>query len=96
MQITIETWTIFLNVGLGIVCLALIQIFRDSLFADIAKFLFILAVTLIAHSAIKVFLLGEYATFVYGVSAVVVSVCYLLLVWSILTTLKKINKKETA
>lgn len=96
MQITIETWTIFLNVGLGIVCLGLIQIFKDSLFADIAKFLFILAVSLIAHSAIKVFLVGESATFVYGVSAVVVSVCYLLLVWSILTTLKKINKKETA
>jgi len=92
LEVSVEVGTIFLNVGLGIVCLALIQVFKDSLFADIAKFLFILAVSMIAHSAVKVFLSGEYTSFVYGVSAVVVSVCYLLLVSAILTALNKINE----
>ena len=85
-----------MNVGLGIVCLALIQIFKDSLFADIAKFLFILAISLIVHSAVKVFLSGDYMLFVYGVSAVIVSVCYLLLVSAILTALNKIGEKSAA
>ena len=96
MEISVEIGTVFLNVGLGIVCLALIQIFKDSLFADIAKFLFVLAISMIAHSAIKVFLSGEYSVFVYGVSAVVVSVSYLLLISAILTALSKINEKSIA
>lgn len=96
MEFSVEVGTIFLNVGLGIVCLGLIQIFKDSLFADIAKFLFILAISLIAHSAVKVFLSGEYALFVYGVSAVVVAICYLLLVSATLKALSMISKKESS
>ncbi len=96
MEISVEIGTIFLNVGLGIVCLALIQIFKDSLFADIAKFLFILAISMIAHSAVMVFLSGEYSVFIYGVSAVIVSVSYLLLISAILTALSKINEKNPA
>lgn len=91
-MISAEALTMFLNVGLGIVCIALIQMFKDSLFADIAKFLFILAVGMMAHSVIYVFLSGPYTLFVYGVSAVVVSVCYLLLVSAIWITLKKLTE----
>jgi energy-converting hydrogenase Eha subunit C len=87
--------TVFVNIGLGIVAMALLQMFKDSLFADIAKFLFILAVTLAAHSAIPVFLSGQYLDVIYGMTALMASISYLLLVLAILTALKKINRETS-
>ncbi len=84
--------TVFVNIGLGIVAMALLQMFKDSLFADIAKFLFILAVTMIAHSAIPIFLSGQYTDVIYGITALMTSISYLLLVLAILTALRKINQ----
>lgn len=80
-----------LNIALGVVCIALVRVFAGSIFADIAKFLFILAVSLMAHSAINVFLTGPFTFFVYAVSGLVLSICYLLLVYAVYAALKNIT-----
>ena len=96
MTETIEILTLGLNIGLGIACVALIYIFDESIFADIAKFLFILAVSLMIHSAIDAFYTGPFAFFAYGVFALIASICYLLLVSAVFSTLKGMfNAKES-
>lgn len=94
MAISIEVFTLLLNICMGAFCVALVRVFRDSIFADIAKFLFILAVSLMAHSAIDVFITGPDTFFIYGISALVASICYLLLVYAVFAALQNMIKSE--
>ena len=92
MKQLLEAVALFLDFGVLGAAVMLAPVVSGSVFAAIPKYITVLALSLIVHSAIGAFLTGRYAFFVYGLSALIVSICYLLLVYGVFSVLRNISK----
>lgn len=92
MTLVAELLVFLLNICLAGAALALSRIFSGSVFATIPKYLLILAGSLVLHSSADLFLTGSSEFFVYGFSALLASISYVLLVYGTYAVLIKISK----
>lgn len=92
MTLVAEFLVFILNICLAGAALALSRIFSGSAFATIPKYMLILAGILILHSSADLFLTGAYESLVYGLSALMASISYVLLVYGTYAVLIKISK----
>lgn len=92
MKLSLEFLVLFLNICLAAAALGVTRIFSGSVFSAIPKYMLVLAVSLILHSAVDLFLAGPYRSFIYGLTALIASLSYLVLVYGIYAVLKKISK----
>ena len=96
MKLLLEFIVLFLNICLAAATIVLSRLFSGSIFAAIPKYMLVLAVSLVLHSAVDLFLAGPYGSFVYGLTALIASLSYLLLVYGVYAVLEKISKGGSA
>lgn len=92
MTLIFELLVLFLNICLAATALTLARIFSGSVFAAIPKYMMILAVSLALHSMADLSLTGPLGSSVYGLTALIASLSYLLLVYGTYAVLTKISK----
>lgn len=92
MTLLVEFLVLFLSLSLAAATAALSRLFSGSVFAAIPKYMLVLAITLVLHSAADLFLTGPWGSFFYGLTAFVASLCYLLLVYGVYAVLRKISE----
>lgn len=91
MEVVLELLVLLLNSSLVVTSIFLMQLLAGSGFFNISKYLLVLALALIIHSASAVLISGTLGHLIYGLTALIVSLCYLLVVWQIYQSLRKIS-----
>lgn len=92
MILPLDLLVFFLSICLAVATLVLWRIFSGSVFAAIPKYMLILAASLILHSSVDLLPAGPLESFVYGLTALIASLSYLLLVYGVYAVLKKISE----
>lgn len=93
MTLLVEFLALFLSICLAAATLTLSRIFSGSVFAAIPKYMLVLAGSLVLHSSADLFLTGPIQSFVYGLTALIESLGYLLLVYGTYAVLTKISNR---
>ena len=96
MKLLLEFLVFVLNISLAAATLVFWRLFSGSVFAAIPKYMLVLAVSLMLHSAVDLFLVGPFGSFIYGLTALIASLSYLLLVYGVYAVLEKISKGGSA
>ena len=92
MELFLELLVLFLNICLAAVVLVLSKLFSGSVFAVIPKYMLVLAASLLLHSGVDLLLAGPYEDFIYGLTAFIASLSYLILVYGVYAVLNEISK----
>ncbi len=95
MELALEALVLFLNVGLAIAALVLLPMLSGSVFASIPRYMLVLAVGLIAHVSTEIFLSGPYEFFIFGLTASIATLSYLLLIYGLFGVLKNISENRS-
>ena len=96
MELALNTLVLLLDICLAMAALMLVIIFSGSTFFSMSRYLLILALSLTAHALSEIFLSGQLGFFVYGITASVASLSYLLVVYGIFIVLKNISERGSA
>ena len=91
----LEVLVLLLDVGLAIAALVLVPILAGSVFAIIPRYMLIMALSLIVHALTEIFLSGPYEFFIYGLTASIATLSYLLLVYGLFGVLKNISASRS-
>lgn len=91
MKPDLELLILALDFGLAAASLRLARALSGSVFANIPRYMLVLASALIIHSLSDILLSGGYATLAYGLTALIASASYLLLIYGVYSALKKIS-----
>ena len=91
MKLILESSVFIINIGLIIAALRLGQVVSGSVFANIPKYIVVMASALTIHSGVDLFLGGRYQFFLYGLTALIVSLSYLAVMYGIYVVLKRIS-----
>jgi len=94
VELTLEALVLLLDVGLGIAALVLVIFFLGSAFSSVPRYMLLLAFSLTVHAITHIVVPGKFGFFLYGFTAVVASLSYLLLVYGVFVTLKNISERE--
>ena len=95
MELALEVLVLLLNVGLAVAALVLLPMLSGSVFASLPRYMLILAASLIAHASTEIFLSGTYEFFIYGLTASIATLSYLLLVYGLYGVLKNISASRS-
>lgn len=94
MELTLEVLVLFLNLGLAMAAIGLFRILTGSVFSNLPKYVLILALSLIVHASSDIFLSGQFGFLVYGSTAAIASLSFLLLAYDIFVILKNIEESR--
>ena len=96
MELALNVLVLVLDICVVMAALMLVIVFSDSTFSNVPRYLLILALSLTAHALSEIFLPGRLGFFVYGITASLSSLSYLLVVYGIFIVLKNISKRGSA
>ena len=93
MELALNVLVVLLDICLGMAALMLVIIFSGSVFSSMSRYMLILALSLTVHALSELFLPGRPAFLVYGITASIASLSYLLVVYGIFIVLKNISER---
>ena len=93
MELALSVTLVLVNISLAMAALRLIIIFSGSAFSDVAQYMLVLALSLIVHTVSEIFFSGRLGFFIFGVTATMVSLSYLLVVYGVFIVLKNISER---
>ncbi len=93
MELALSVALVLVNISLAVATLRLIMIFSGSAFSDVAIYMLVLALSLIVHVVSEIFLSGRLGFFIFGVTATMASLSYLLVVYGVFIVLKNISER---